>query len=145
MHLTLLLFLLAAQEADLKKLLAREIVGPHQGLDDVQAFIEPRIPGVPDARSTAEWEKIAQKLRTDTLDRVVFRGEAAKWRDLPTKVEWLGDLDGGEGYTLRKLRYEAVPGLHIPAILYVPSKLSDRKSTRLNSSHSAKSRMPSSA
>ncbi len=131
MHLTLTLILLAAQEADLKKLLSREIVGPHQGMDDVQAFIEPRIPTVPDARNVAEWEGIARKLRADTLDRVVFRGEAAKWRTVPTKVEWMGDLEGGEGYTLRKLRFEAVPGLHIPAILYVPAKLSGKAPVHL--------------
>ena len=131
MHLTLTLILLAAQETDLKRLLAREIVGPHQGMDDVQAFIEPRLPTVPDARNVAEWEKIAQKLRADTLDRVVYRGEAAKWRALPTKVEWMGDLEGGEGYTLRKLRYEAVPGLHIPAILYLPAKLAGKAPVHL--------------
>jgi hypothetical protein len=116
--------LVAAQDtAELKKLLSREIVGPHRGLDDVQAYLSSRIPSMPDVRTRAEWEKAAAKLRADALDKVVYRGEAAAWRALPTKVEWMGDLEGGPGYKLRKLRYEAVPGLWIPAILYVPEKL----------------------
>src|SRR3989442_8060640 len=92
--------------ADLKKLLSREIVGPHRGMDDVQAYIEPRIPSMPDVRTLAEWEKAAEKIRKDALEKVVFRGEAAKWRLNPTNVEWMGDLDGGTGYKLRKLRFE---------------------------------------
>jgi hypothetical protein len=116
----------ARQEPDLKKTLAREIVGPHRGMDDVQAYIDPRIPAMPDVRTVAEWEKVSRKLRADVLDTVVFRGEAAAWRTLETKVEWLGELEGGAGYRLRKLRYEAVPGLWIPAILYAPEKLSGK-------------------
>jgi hypothetical protein len=124
MNLCLLLAFVAVQEqTDLKKLLSREIVGPHRGMDDVQAFIEPRIPSMPNVRTLAEWEKAAQKIRKDALETVVFRGEAGTWRLYPTKVEWMGDLEGGAGYKLRKLRYEAVPGLWIPAILYVPEKL----------------------
>jgi dienelactone hydrolase len=59
------------------------------------------------------------------LDRVVLRGEGKKWRDAKLKVEYF-DTTRADGYRLRKLRYEAVPGLWIPALLYVPDPLPDK-------------------
>ena len=56
------------------------------------------------------------------LEKVVFRGEAAEWRDADGKVEWLDTIEGGEGYRIKKLRYEALPGLWIPALLYEPDE-----------------------
>ncbi len=38
-------------------------------------------------------------------------------------MEWLDYIPSGPGYRLRKLRYEALPGLWIPALLYEPEKL----------------------
>jgi hypothetical protein len=60
------------------------------------------------------------------LDRVVYRGEAAAWRDADCRVEWLDTIEGGQGYSIRKLRYEALPGLWIPALLYEPTTLEGR-------------------
>ena len=54
------------------------------------------------------------EIRQAVLERIVYRGEAA-WRDAPVKVEWLDTIAGGPGYRIRKLRYEALPGLWIPA------------------------------
>ena len=62
-----------------------------------------------------------RRARTAALERAVFRGEAAHWRTLPTHVEWGQTIDGGPGYKIKKLRYEAVPGLWIPALLYEPT------------------------
>ncbi|MHC4657304.1 MAG: hypothetical protein ACYS91_20135 [Planctomycetota bacterium] len=73
-----------------------------------------------------EWEKHAEQLRRDVLERVTLRGEATKWAKAKTKVEWIGTLDGGEGYTIKKLRYEVLPGLWIPALLYEPDGLSEK-------------------
>ena len=104
----------------MEKLLARSIIDSNLPLAEVQAFIEARVPLVPQASSAAKWTRIANKLREDTLDKVVFRGEAAKWRKLKTKVVWLDTIEGGPEYRIRKLRYEAVPGMWIPALLYEP-------------------------
>jgi hypothetical protein len=52
--------------------------------------------------------------------RIEFRIERTGAGTRLTVVEWAGDLPGGTGYTIRKLRYEAVPGLWIPALLYEP-------------------------
>ena len=100
--------------------LARPILGPDDTLAETQRFVTERIPTVPSFDSTQAWERNAEQIRSDVLDKVVFRGEAAKWRDAKLRVEWLDEIAGGPGYRIRKLRYEAVPGLWIPALLYEP-------------------------
>lgn len=111
---------------DFQKALSREIIGPQKAMEEVQDFIEARVPGVPPARSAAEWQAIAADLRRRVLDDVFFRGEARRWRTLATHAEWVGEIPGGPGYSIRKLRYEAIPGLWIPALLYMPTTLSDK-------------------
>jgi cephalosporin-C deacetylase-like acetyl esterase len=108
---------------EIEKLLARSIIDSNTPLQEVQAFTEARVPLMPTVDSAAEWTRIADRLRKDTLDRVVFRGEAAKWRKQKTKVVWLETIEGGPEYRIRKLRYEAVPGMWIPALLYEPIEL----------------------
>lgn len=115
-----------AQTNVLAPLLAREIIGPNLALAEVQNYTENRVPLMPLVKSAAEWEKEAARLRRAALDEVIFRGEAAMWRDAKTKVEWLETIPGGPGYSIRKLRYEALPGLWIPALLYLPEKLSGK-------------------
>jgi hypothetical protein len=120
---TLLVVLALLQDpVDLKKALSPEIIGPQKSMEEIQDFIETRVPAVPEARSADEWQRIAADLRKRVLQDVYFRGEAKKWSEGPTKVEWVGEIPGGPGYSIRKLRYEAIPGLWIPALLYVPEK-----------------------
>ena len=125
------LFSAAAQTNVLATLLAREIIGQNLALAEVQAYTENRVPLMPALTSAAEWEKEATRLRRDVLDNVVFRGEARAWRDARTKVEWLDTIPGGPGYSIRKLRYEALPGLWLPALLYLPEKLSGKSPVHL--------------
>lgn len=115
-----------AAEADVKALLAREVVGPRQARLDVSDYIRARVPKLKPAASAAEWEKESARLRADVLDRVVFQGEAKKWRDFKVSIQWLDTIEGGPGYRIKKLRYEALPGLWIPALLYEPEKLSGK-------------------
>ncbi len=116
----------AADPSPVEQALAREIIGPRQALLDVQERIASRIPRMPNVKSRDEWEKYAQRLRRDILDRIVFRGEAAAWRDAKCQVKWFDAIAGGPGYRIRKLRYEALPGLWIPALLYEPDNLSGK-------------------
>lgn len=104
-------------------LLAREIIGTNLALAEVQTYTENRVPLMPPVKTAAEWEAVAARLRRTALDEVVFRGEARVWRDAKLKVEWFDTIAGGPGYQIRKLRYEALPGLWIPALLYLPDKL----------------------
>jgi cephalosporin-C deacetylase-like acetyl esterase len=102
--------------------LDKQIIDPALPLAEMRAFLEPRIVQPPRAVNKFEWEQAAAKLRRDVLDKIVFRGSAAVWRDAPAKVEWLDTNTGGPGYRIRKFRYEALPGMWIPGLLYRPDK-----------------------
>jgi len=116
--------LAAAEPAKaLQAALDKPIIGPRQSQLEVQDWCEARVPRMPAVKTAAEWEAIANRLRQDVLDKVVFRGAAAGWRTAPLRVEWQETSAGGPGYRIRKLRYEALPGLWIPALLYEPEKL----------------------
>src|SRR5947209_17571767 len=92
----------AEDPGDVKRFLAHEIIGPHRALAEVQDYVEPRVPRMPDVKNLAEWEQFAGRLRADMLSKVVFRGEAAAWRDAPAKVEWLEQVPGDPGHHLRQ-------------------------------------------
>jgi len=118
--------------AELTNWLGREIIGPALSMQQVQAYIEPRLPPVRGSTDPDLWTKQAEALRKAVLDRIVFRGEAARWRAAQSRVEWQETLDAGPGYHIRKLRYEALPGLWIPALLYEPDELEGRVPVMLN-------------
>lgn len=124
---TLVLLLLLFQDAaEIKKTLSRPVLDPKKPMEEIQDFIEPRVPTVLEVKSAAEWRSLDADLRRRVLDDVFYRGEAKAWSRTPLRLEWAGDIPGGPGYSIRKLRYEAVPGLWIPALLYVPEKLSGK-------------------
>ncbi|MDR3632825.1 MAG: hypothetical protein P4L84_03260 [Isosphaeraceae bacterium] len=112
--------------------LAREIIGPRQTLAETSDHAAARIPAMPPVKTAAEWTEYAARTRAAAFERVIFRGEAAGWRDAKTRVEWLQTIDGGPGYRIKKLRYEALPGLWIPALLYEPEKLAGKVPVVLN-------------
>jgi len=112
--------------------LSKEIIAPTRTLEETQVYCATRVPPVPKCDTLAEWEQHAKRIRQEVLERAVFRGEAAKWRDAKLKVEWQEAIAGGAGYSIRKLRYEALPGLWIPALLYVPDTLTGKVPVFLN-------------
>jgi hypothetical protein len=123
----------AAESDDpLTALLEEPVLAPGQPLAEVKHYAVSLVPGVPRMKSVSQWESYAQQLRSRILNEIVFRGEAATWRDAETRVQWLETLEGGPGYRIKKLRYEALPGLWIPALLYEPEHLDDKAPVFLN-------------
>jgi dienelactone hydrolase len=122
----------AAPLKELQAALTREIVGPVLPAAEIQRYCEARVPRMSNYASVRDWDAEAARLRTAVLEKVVFRGEAVRWRDAVTRVEWLGTIPGGPGYHIKKLRYEALPGLWIPALLYEPDKLSGKVPVIMN-------------
>jgi hypothetical protein len=120
-----------ANEAAVKAALGKPIIGPRQSMLEVQDYLEPRLVRMPAVKSAAAWEKTAARLRQDVLDRVVLRGEAKTWQVAKLGVKYLETIGGGEGYKIRKLRYEALPGMWIPALLYIPDKLARKAAVML--------------
>ena len=125
---------LAAEKLDVKGALERRIIDPQLPLKEVEDYSEGRILSHHARREVGRRVGEASRPRAtaETLEKVVFRGEAAAWRDAATKVEWLDTIAGGPGYRIKKLRYEAVPGLWIPALLYEPEGLSGKAPVMLN-------------
>ncbi|HUQ93111.1 MAG TPA: acetylxylan esterase [Bryobacteraceae bacterium] len=116
---------------DVKRWLEAPLLDAKQGQLEVQVYTGSRVPMVPLMRSAEEWNSYATRLRQDVLDKVVFRGEARKWRSLQGKVEWLDTLSG-PGYRVRKFRFEVVPGLWAPALLYEPERMSGKVPVVMN-------------
>src|SRR5437867_2014102 len=111
--------------------LNRPILEPGTALREIQAFLHQRVPPLPSPTSAEAWTTEAARLRQRLLDEIVFRGVPPEWRDGPTRVEW-GERRPMPGYSIRKLRYEAVPGLWIPALLYEPDGIQGRAPAVLN-------------
>lgn len=122
----------AADRAFLETSLKREIISPQTSGAEAAAFAAARVPHVPEVQTADDWRRHAEQIRENVLRNVVFRGEAASWRDAETKVEWQETIPGGLGYRIKKLRYEALPGTWIPALLYEPETLSGKVPLMLN-------------
>lgn len=119
-------------ESAIQGFLAQEIIGPDLALTEVQWYCGERVPDLPDVQSRSDWEAMAERWRSEVLEKIVYRGAARQWRDAPLRVEWQETMDAGPGYRIRKLRYEALPGLWIPALLYEPEQLSGKVAAVLN-------------
>ncbi len=113
----------SSQDLGLQRILAEPILTPNQTEIEAKVFTSSRVPAIRIPSTKDEWEDVAAETRKRVLDEVVFRGEARTWRDARTRVEWLETVQGGSGYRIKKLRYEAIPGLWIPALLYEPESL----------------------
>ncbi len=114
------------------EMLGRRVIGPDLAGAEVRLYVEGKVTRMPEVRDLADWERQADRMRSEALRRVIFRGEAARWREAPTRVEWLDTIEGGPGYRIRKLRYEAVPGFWVPALLYEPEKAVGKAPAVLN-------------
>ncbi|HEX4613329.1 MAG TPA: hypothetical protein VH092_34405 [Urbifossiella sp.] len=106
----------------LRRLLEFPVLTPRTTLLETQEFLDGRVPRLPEPTTAAAWEKEVERLRAAVLEKVVFRGAAAGWRDRkPTVV--MGERIACDGYTIQKVRYEVVPGFWASGVLYIPAGL----------------------
>lgn len=112
---------LAAQHASLglEEALGRPILASEQTRIDTQVWTASKVPVLRMPQDRATWERDASRLRERILDEVVYRGTARDWRTQKVQVESAGEI-AGDGYRVRKIRFQAVPGLHVPALVYEP-------------------------
>ena len=111
--------------------LSTPVLAARQTTVESQVYFGSKVRAMPPIEEGAQWVAYASQLREQILSEVVFRGEGAKWRLLPTKAEWLDTLPG-RGYRIRKFRYEAVPGMWLGGLLYEPEGLSGRVPAVIN-------------
>ena len=117
---------------EIQQALQHRVLDPDQPWHEVQEYTSARVLPMPEITTREAWETYIEGRRQAVLNQVVFRGAAAQWRDAEKKVEWLETIAGGPGYRIRKLRYEAIPGLWIPALLYEPEQLEGKVPVVLN-------------
>ncbi|MCC6488608.1 MAG: hypothetical protein IT364_14015 [Candidatus Hydrogenedentes bacterium] len=112
--------------------LSHPVLKPGTTLDEVEAFVLRRVPALTLPASSRDWQRDTKRLRKRMLDEIVFRGVPGEWRSGDVRVEWADTIDSGHGYRIRKLRYEALPSLWIPALLYEPAESAARMPGILN-------------
>jgi len=117
---------------DLDTVLGEEILAPDAALLQIKSYILKRVAGPRIPASSAQWSEEAQHLRQHLLQEVVFHGWPEEWVNSPPRFEDLGTIETHQGYRLRKLRYEIVPGFQSVAILYEPEKLPAKAPAILN-------------
>ena len=107
---------------EIGQVLGEEILAPDVALHQIKSYILSRAAPPPAARNAQQWTEEAKRLRQHLLHDVVFHGWPDEWVNSQPKFEDLGVIETGQGYRLRKLRYEIVPGFQSVAILYEPEK-----------------------
>jgi len=108
------------------------ILSPNDFQNQIQQFIKRYIPPLEVPQTAEEWLKKSDELRQEILDCVVYRGVPKEWYNNDPQIVWGDTIETGRNYAIRKLRYEALPGLWIPALLYEPIKISDKIPAVLN-------------
>jgi len=117
---------------DVGVVLDEEILSPATALYQMKQYILGSVALPPVATGVSGWPEQAQRLRQHLLKDVVFHGWPEAWVNAPPKFEEAGVIETGQGYRLRKLRYEIVPGFQSVAILYEPENLQGRVPAILN-------------
>lgn len=107
-----------SEEAPLEKV---RIVSPEQTSLELQAFLHALVQDYVLPESSEESLASTERIRHRLLEEVVFRGIPESWRNYPLQVDWQ-DLMEGDGYTIRKFRYEILPNFWIGGLLYEPNE-----------------------
>jgi dienelactone hydrolase len=119
---------------ELSRLLEPALQSPEVTSAELQRYLEQRIPKLTVPASREQFDKDAQRWRRDLLG-IVLAGWPNEWVNSPLRVEDLEDLGlvpSGPGYRIRKLRFEIIPGLEVPAVLYEPESIHGRVPAILN-------------
>lgn len=114
--------LASSEENPIHEWLGQPVLTPDEFMDEIRTFLKRRIPPLEVPETAEEWLEKSAELRREMLDRIVFRGVPNEWRENEPDIVWGDVIETGKGYLIRKLRYEALPGLWIPALLYEPAE-----------------------
>ena len=122
----------AQTEADhLRPILAEEILSPQVAVFQLRQYILHRVAKPPAPSTAPQWTSESARLRQHLLTDVVFHGWPREWVEAPPKFEEAGAIQG-QGYRIRKFRYEIVPGFQSVALLYEPENLHGKVPAILN-------------
>ena len=74
--------------------------------------------------SAAEWEKIRPERYSEFIEMISLQDMPLAGERSPLNVKITGTIQR-EGYRIEKLYYESLPGLYVPANLYIPDNISE--------------------
>ena len=114
----------------MERVLSQKLIGQETHKELVTYLKGKFLPLEQPTRREAWLERTAQ-IRREVLD-TFFRGHPPGILQQKPQVEWLDVLEPGNGYRVRKLRYEGYPGMWIPALLYEPTGLKGKAPAVLN-------------
>ncbi len=112
-------------------LLKEEVLPPSVAMFQLRQYILNRVGKVPAPSSAGDWTAQSKQVREQILNDVVFHGWPKEWVDSPPKFEEVSVVTGN-GYRMRKFRYEIVPGFQSVAILYEPLNVQGKIPAILN-------------
>ncbi len=115
----------------MRDILKQEVLSPAVAMFQLRQYILQRVAKPPAPTSGAVWTAESKRLRQQILNDVVFHGWPKEWVDSKPKFEDLGVMPGN-GYRMRKFRYEIVPGFQSVAILYEPLNMKGKMPAILN-------------
>lgn len=118
--------------ASLQNLLSQPVEPTAVIAFQLQQYLSHRITPLPSPKGAKEWEDQEQKLRKHILEDVAFHGWPSEWVQSAPNFQQVGAVESGEGFRLRKFRYEIVPGFYATALLYEPEKINGRVPAILN-------------
>jgi dienelactone hydrolase len=113
------------------QILKYEIVTPQVSLFQLRQYLLTRVAKPPTPTSAQQWTADSKRIREQLL-KVLFHGWPTDWINAAPKFEDLGIMHSGNGYRMRKLRYEVVPGFKAVGILYEPENLQGKIPAILN-------------
>jgi dienelactone hydrolase len=119
------------EAAHLRPILEEETLPPQVAVFQLRQYVLHRVAKAPTPASAEQWSVESARLRKRLLNEVVFHGWPREWVDAPPKFEEVGVISGN-GYRIRKLRYEIVPGFQSVALLYEPEHLHGKVPAILN-------------
>jgi dienelactone hydrolase len=119
-------------EATLHSLLAQPVEPAAASALQMEQYLSHRITPLPSPKSASDWVDQEQRLRKHVLDDIAFHGWPGEWVQSPPNFQEAGVIESGNGYRVRKLRYEIVPGFAATALLYEPEKTNARVPAILN-------------
>ena len=116
----------------LAKILHDRIQMPSDVEFQLREYLMERVAKLNRPPTAEQWTAESERLRKHLLEDVVFHGWPKEWVNGPPKFVDLGTVPSGNGYRIRKLRYEIVPGFQSTAILYEPDPLRGKVPAILN-------------
>lgn len=114
-----------------KKLLGRVNVEDPKRCE-LHRFILSRLNRFQCPEKSSEWKRMAERLRRRFLDEVYLKGQPPELVSAKPEVVWGDVIETGQGYRIRKLRYEGYPNMWVPALLYEPDVLHEKLPAVLN-------------